>query len=356
VDSVIVIGGGVVGAAVLEAIARRDAVSAVLYEQAHAWAAGATGSSGGLVRVYHTQPVLTELAAASVPMLRDFRRRTGLDIGYRTVGSLYFEPESRVEAARNAVDELSRKTDWSLEVLLPDEGERRFPSFNWRSVGAAVFEPDAGYADPTKLTDALVSLARSSGALAHTGTRVEEVVIEAGRVKGVRIGVRHLPADTVVLAAGAWSSHLAGGLDPPLPLRSKQIQYSFFRSSTGAGDHPAFIDDTTHLYGRPDTAGRSLVGITLDDWDVPLELATPDSTIVGAVRSVGRERIPWIETAAEEGGVRAFDGYAPGGLPHLGPSPEVEGLLFATGWSGGGFKMALGAAERIAEHVDAITS
>ena len=63
----------------------------------------------------------------------------------------------------------------------------------------------------------------------RTGTPVDEIAVEDGRVSGVRAGGELLPASTVVLAAGPWSGPLAQTAGLPLPLEPRKGQLTRLR-------------------------------------------------------------------------------------------------------------------------------
>jgi len=346
-----VIGAGVCGAAILEALTRAGIAQPTLFERECA-SAGATGLSGGLVRVYHTDPFLSDLAVESVPGLRLLDRALPSSIGYVQAGSLYLEAERRVPRMREEIERLRSRWDWPhwdwpLRVLLPDEGKARFPAFEWAGVGAAVYEERAGYASPRQTTKALLSLATSRGAVVAERTPVLEIQTRRGRVSGVRLASSSFAADIVVVAAGAWSRDLLTGLGLAASLRSKRIQYTIFRAS-GAPRHPAFIDDTTGVYGRPHEPGTSLIGIALDEWDVSLRPTAINPLTSATIHDAAIQRAPWLKGARVAGGVSGFDAYTPDGHALLGFDDQIEGLFLATGCSGGGFKMALGVGQRAA--------
>lgn len=159
------------------------------------------------------------------------------------------------------------------------------------------------------------------------------------------IGTIHAPL--VILAAGAWSQQLVQPYGVELPVRSKTIQVHFYKRPEGM-DHPAFIDDTTDLYARPDARGISLVGYPVDEWDIDPDERRP-IMLSHLMREVAPTRLSWFEQAQLAGGRRSFDGYSTDRKGILAFSSDLEGLLFATGWSGGGFKVAPGVGERTAD-------
>ncbi|TCP59423.1 glycine/D-amino acid oxidase-like deaminating enzyme [Tumebacillus sp. BK434] len=337
----VIIGGGVVGAAALHALAQRGVQHAVLFEQGR-FGNGATGQSGGFLRVYHTDKFLTELAAESFPFFLRHRE----EVGYRQTGLLYLELEARVAAMQAEAQRLG------LEFLPAAAGAVRFPELKWEGVGGAVYEVQGGYADPVRTTRFLIEQARECGALACEGTRVQRILTAGGRVTGVETSTGIVHTEHVVLATGAWTPRLAAGLGLQLPVRSKTIQVHFYKRPSGAALHPAFLDDTTDLYARPEAGGLSLIGLPVDEWDIDPDLLQ-GVDLAGAERTskVAAKRLDWIHDATLSGGRRSFDAYTPDLRGILKPSVEIEGLILATGWSGAGFKLAPAIGERVANMI-----
>src|SRR5439155_11614318 len=73
---VVVVGGGIVGAALAWALAERRAGRVLLLER-DALGAGASGKSGALVRTHYTNPHDTRLALLSLDLWRRWGERAG---------------------------------------------------------------------------------------------------------------------------------------------------------------------------------------------------------------------------------------------------------------------------------------
>jgi sarcosine oxidase, subunit beta len=352
VDAVVV-GGGVVGAAVLHALARRG-VRAALFEAA-GLASGATGWSGGLLRVYDPDPVLAGLAREGVSAYDRFEDEVGASCGRVRAGLAYLGAPGCLPAMREAASSLGRP-GWPLQVLTAAEAARELPCFEWSGTGGAVYEEMGGWADPTAATRAWVARAVELGACAREGEPVHEVLTAGGRVQGVRTRGGATAAPLVVLAAGAWSARLA----PPgerLRLRTKRVQACVVERSPALDGHPAFVDGVTGLYGRPEGPGASLLGLPVDEWDLDPSLpAAVGDGFVERLCEVARRRLPGSEAAAARSRRPGFDAYTADGRGLLGFAPGSPGLLLATGWSGAGFKLAPAIAERAArlavEHLE----
>ncbi|KEO82583.1 NAD(P)/FAD-dependent oxidoreductase [Tumebacillus flagellatus] len=341
---VVIIGGGVIGAAILHEVARSGLGRAVLLEKS-TFGAGSTGKSGGFLRVYHTDSFLSDLAAASFHEFLELRAH----IGYVRTGLLMLEKAERVTEMEREVERLT-KLGHNLQSLSGSEGAERFGGLEWQGVGGAVYEPDGGYADPVLTTRFWIKEARSRGALASEGTQVLEILHDNGRVTGVRTNRGVIQTSCVVLAAGAWSAELLRPMGIQLPVRSKTIQIHFLMRPEEAVEHPAFLDETTDIYARPDQSGLSLVGLPVDEWDIDPDLSVPADDAV-RLRQASAKRLPWSESAWVSGGRRSFDGYTPDGRGLLKPADEVQGLLYAVGWNGGGYKLAPEIARRVVQDI-----
>jgi len=76
-----------------------------------------------------------------------------------------------------------------------------------------------GDTNPFNLTFGLIEKSMKMGAVVQTGSRVDKVVIESGKVRGVRTKDENYSAEKVVLATSAWTRELVQELGV-IPLRS----------------------------------------------------------------------------------------------------------------------------------------
>jgi len=342
---VVIIGGGVVGASILHHLASQGVRQAVLLEKGRL-ASGSTGQSGGFLRVYHPDPVLSDLAAESFPAFLNFEAEVGESCGYVRTGLLYLEPAERAAQMRAGAERLQARGA-ELEVVEAGALQARFPSLRLEDASCAVYEPQGGYADPVRTTNAWIRSAREAGARAYEGTEVEAILTEKGAVSGVRTNLGTIFTRQVVVAAGAWSGQLLEPLGVQASVRSKRIQIQFHAWPEGTEHpHPAFLDDITDLYARPEPNGVSLIGYPVEEWDFDPDLPVPVQPSSELAR-LAPSRFPQFAQAQLIGGRRSFDGYTPERRGLLGAS-EVQGLILATGWSGGGYKLAPAIGRRVA--------
>jgi glycine oxidase len=251
---------------------------------------------------------------------------SGMSVGYRNEGTLAVAL-TRDDAARLRFHyDFQRKLDIPLEWLSGAEARRREPHLN-PALAAAVVSPLDHQVDNRAMVTALRRAFLAAGGQLHEHTPVAAIDTVAGRVTGVRVGERRHAADRVVLAAGAWSTEVAG--IPPAarpPVRPVKGQMLALRMAPEAPllRHVLWTP-TVYLVPRRD--GRLIVGGTVEErgFDASLTAGGVFSLLEGAWRAMpGIEELPIDEM---------WVGFRPGSrddAPVLGPS-GVDGLVLATG-------------------------
>lgn len=344
----IVVGGGVIGAAVLHQLATRFDGRVLLVEQGR-FGGGSTGWSGGIVRCYHDDEALADLACEGDAFYRAFERHTGARLSIARTGFVHAVYPEQAEAAQRTVARLADRI--AIEWLPQHAARERFPDMRWDDLAGAVHEPDAGHMDPRAVTTAFVASARALGAVAMEGVRFQGLLDEGGRSAGILTSLGPFHARRVVMCTGAWTGRAAARarLDLPEPVHAKAIQLDAFHTGGGA-TRSAFIDPRAGLYGRAEGECLFYLGVPVPEWDIdPDAPADVSAGQLALSQRAGTHRFPWLADAAPAGGFRRFDGYTADGRGIVGAAAHQPGLYWATGFSGGGFKLAPAIAARIAE-------
>jgi len=341
----------VIGAGIAYHLARAHEAEVVLCEQAPLPARGATSRSAGLIRMHHTSMDVVPLALASLRTYAHWHDAVGGDCGFRRTGfALVVGPEHAGELRANV--RLLRREGVDTTALEPEQLRELQPFAAVDDVGAAAYEPESGYADPVLTTLAFLEQARSRGLKVADGATVLELRLEDDRVCGADTNLGEIEARTTVLAGGAWTATLLREHGIELPIRSREIGTCLVDGSR-LPPAPAcltYIDDVTGGYFRPDDTGALVAGVPVERWDVdpdaelpPLELAQLEQA-----RERLAHRIPLLRDAELVGTRPGFDAYTPDKQPLVGRLPELDELYVATGFSGGGFKLAPALGEAVA--------
>lgn len=334
---VIVAGAGVVGAATFFELASRGA-DVTLVER-NVVASGATAWSGGVVRLTHDDSESADRALFGWRYYRALAER-GIDVPFNETGFLYFPKPERRAFAQAEVARLRR--DAPIAWLDADALAERFGHLLADTGGGAVWEPRSGWVDPRDVTRAFVR-----AGVRHGGRLVEGV--ELLGVEGdvvARTTAGDLEARAIVLATGVRTPGLLDTLGVAHDLFNRDIQVDVRAPLHGVGDQPAFIDDVYDLNGRPDPGSNAvLVGFPTGLASVALDAAPIRPSHSARIVEEGRKRFAWIDGSAARGGRRHPECYAPDALARV--RRVADGVVVATGFSGGGLKMAPWAANHV---------
>jgi glycine/D-amino acid oxidase-like deaminating enzyme len=256
---VVVIGAGIHGASTAFHLARRGARVTVL--DAHTAGSGATGRSNGFVRMHYDLAAESALAWLSFDYFVNWAERVGGDCGLVQSGFLRIVRPEQADALRaNVADQLELGIDTC--IVSADDVGHIAPDLTHDDFEIAAYEPHSGYADPTGATGDLLAAARRSGAVLHQARPAAAIEVENGRVRGVRTGSGMIAANTVVLAAGAWSRPLAATAGVELEVRAWHHDTGFVvKPAALRGPLPVVIDDINSLYFRSEGATLALVGV-----------------------------------------------------------------------------------------------
>jgi glycine/D-amino acid oxidase-like deaminating enzyme len=219
---VLVIGGGIVGAATAYQLARRG--TSVTLLEANQLAYGATGRNLGYIWVHTRRPgPELELVMHLRRELDDLPGELGDDFGLRTEGGLlYVHTEAQLAILREFVER--RQAD-GVDVRLIDGHEARSlaPILPETVIGASFCPLDAQM-ESTRYVRAFAAAAQRAGASVQEGTAVRSFEVDGRRISGVVTDAGRLTPGRVVVAAGAWTTHLLAQIGVALPIHPMRLQ------------------------------------------------------------------------------------------------------------------------------------
>ncbi len=315
---------------------------------------GASWAAAGMLAAgVETEPGEAALAALNRASLAlwpafaaELEAASGLTVGLRREGTLMLALTRDDLANLRFSYEFQRDHGIDLHWLTPREALAREPHLA-PSLAGAVFSPGDHQADNRALGAALAAAFRAAGGHLREGTEVTGLDLTAGRVSGVVAGAQRVPADIVVLAAGAWSASLPG-LPPEArpPVRPVKGQMLAVRMDPEAPllRHVVWAPKA-YLVPRAD--GRLIVGATTEErgFDPHLTAGGLYALLDGAWRALpGIEELPIAET---------WVGFRPGSrddAPLLGPG-ALPGLILATGHHRNGILLTPITAALLAEYL-----
>ncbi|WP_287417631.1 FAD-binding oxidoreductase [Oceanithermus sp.] len=343
----LIIGAGIVGAAVAYRLAERGLRVAVL-EAASVPAAQATAKSAAGVRVQFSEAVNVRLSWASIKEYRTFEEVFGVSSGYRPIGYLFLVPEG-AEAAYERALATQKSLGVPVERLTLDEA-KKLADFDPEGVAFATWGPADGVIDPHLVAHAYLKAARARGAELFT----ETPLLQAGR-RGeawrVETPAGPFTAPVVINAAGAWAGEVARRAGFELPVEPVRRMVFMTGPMPEARGLPLSVDVATGFYLRGE-GERVLFGRSNPD-EAPGFHEGMDWGWLEPTLEAGLARFPWLERAGLDQRASWWGYYAvtPDHNPILGWMPGVEGWVNAAGFSGHGVQQAAAVGRALAEEV-----
>jgi sarcosine oxidase, subunit beta len=383
----IVIGAGVIGAAVALELGRRG-LSTVNVDKNPAAGYGSTSSSSACVRAHYSSREGVAMAHEGFSYWKDWGDYVGVEderglARYVNCGTVLLKSDDRQYLKSLAFyDELGvRYEDWDTDTLVarvpyydahrfwpptrPDDD--RFWEPPTTLLEGAIYTPDSGYVtDPALATHNLQRAAEAAGGRFLFRRQVREIR-RNGRVQGVTLdGGERIDAPVVVNVAGPYSSAVnrMAGVERAMTITTRPMRHEVHVvpgppgvDLDEAGFHTA--DGDQGIYFRPESRETMLVGSEDPECDDRDWVEDPD----GFDRTVTRShweaqvyrlarRIPTLTVPSRMAGVVDLYDVSDDWLPVYDAS-DLPGYYMAVGSSGNQFKNAPVAGYLMAELITA---
>ncbi len=363
---VVVVGGGIVGAACAYELAGQGASVTVL-ERLGGWGDGCSWGNAGLIVPSHARPIAApealrsgigwmlkrdspfglrlrpslapwlvrylrastarraeagerlqrELASDGLAALRSLQE-AGVDAGFAERGCLTVHTSEAGQEHARAEAESETGRALGAEALDAAHAREVEPSLT-DAVRAAVLFPREAQLDPVRLVKSLGAAAEARGVRLRTGVEVRGL-----RTGAVETAEGTVSAGRIVLAAGAWSGVLARGLGVKLPLQGGKGYAVEYAPSEAPLRIPLYMHDHRCVANPMGDRTRVTGGLLLDGLDEredPRRVTAIERAARATFGVSARPRLTWK-------GLRPC---TPDGLPAIGEHPAAPGVVFATG-------------------------
>ncbi|MDP3704523.1 MAG: FAD-dependent oxidoreductase [Legionellaceae bacterium] len=334
----IVVGGGVIGASVFYHLARYGFTVCLL--EKNTVVSGCTMWSGGIVRCFHLNKDLCDKAVFSWDYYTRFEEATSVACPFIKTGFLYFPEEKDIAFAVSESSRLSKQIP--IEWLDADRLHNKFGTILIDKSHGAVYEPLSGYMDPVRVTHSWLEAAKAKSGVLYEHVDITKYNFSNPEICSLETSIGHLYARRVILATGYSTPALLDQLNIKHDLYAQLIHVDVRRPAAFPEELPAYIDDCYQLNGRPDApSGKIYLGhpthLRLDgspSW------AKTDKDHSEKIKQQGTNRWNWVSTSECVASLRSPDCYTKEGTGRVMAVDEAQRIFVATGFSGGGFKMA----------------
>lgn len=345
--SVAIIGGGIVGASIGYNLAAKGVKGVVILERSRA-GTGSTSASLGGFRHQFSSELSIRLSQRSVEIIDRFEELTGYDPLVRHDGYLFIASTESSFGQLKKNRDLQRMLGVPAELLSREDLQNRYQFYKFDEFLGGTFCQEDGHASTMAVFQGYVSRAKRLGVEVHENTEVRAIEHGGSDRFLLKTSMGSILADSVVIAAGAYSG-LVGKLfrvDIPIrPYPRKILMTNSFSDGIPA-QIPLIVDvDSTFTFGRE---GKGLIFAnnqeTASSFDLVFSSDYDDNVIKTAFR-----RVPATEHCTLSSPDSGLYELTPDSNPIVCEIPDVKRLYCCSGFAGHGFMHAPAIGELTAE-------
>jgi D-hydroxyproline dehydrogenase subunit beta len=342
---VVIVGGGIVGAACAAALARAGMRIALV--ERNMIGGGATAAGMGHIVVMDDSESQFALTRCSQLLWSELARELPSTAEYETTGTLWVaaDDEEMTEAERKLA--FYRERDVRAELLSARELREAEPNLRAGLAGALLVPEDAVVYPPSVALH-LARVAELHGATLMLGTKVKHMAEGMVQLEDAR----ELSATRIVDATGAWTTELHASIPVkkrkghlvitdryPDFVRHQLVELGYLKSAHSMGA------DSVAFNVQPRRTGQILIGSSR-------QYGNEDTLVDQRMLTAMLQRVTsYMPGFASLNAVRTWTGFraaTPDKLPLIGPSNEDDSVWLATGHEGLGITTALGTAALLA--------
>ncbi len=346
-----IIGGGVIGLTIARALKRRGMRDVVLIEKGEfgreaSWAAG--GILAPQVEASASDDFF-RLACASRDAYPKFaaelKAESNLDVELDTTGTLYVAFSDQNESDLRERFEWQQSQGLRIEWLDGDSARQLEPCLSDK-VRCALRFPKDYQVDNRKLVQAVLIASERLGVRLLSGCEAHGLKVENKKVVGADTSQGFIRTKALVIAAGAWSSSISSGerltkIDVE-PVRGQML---CFKVNPQLARHVIY---SSRGYLIPRHDGRLLAGSTTEHVGFDKRVT---AQAIAAIKDMAVEICPSVQSLPLMDTWAGFRPKVKDGLPVLGRSDEIDGLVYATGHYRNGILLAPITGELISETI-----
>ncbi|HZP94720.1 MAG TPA: FAD-binding oxidoreductase [Candidatus Limnocylindria bacterium] len=362
--STVIVGGGVVGAAIAYFLAERREKGVVLLERDELGSGTSKGGLGG-IRHQFADELDVRLSMLATKLWRSFDELTGARHDFQQRGYLFLANTDEGLDQLRAAMPLYERAGVNVEMVDRVTIRDLVPGIRVDDLRGGRFGAEDGYGDPLQALAGFAAFAQLMGVTLRERAPVRELIRAGDRVTGVRVGDDEIAADRVALATGCWTAPLAATAGIAVPI------WPYRRSIMGSqpipqlATAPMVVEWESGFHFRPKgkavlfampnltTDGRVEKGPGSPPPSYPGEFAPLD--VPAPLEPWVRARAAWRHPAFARVEIRSswscYYEMTPDDHPIVGAVPGVDGLYIAAGFSGHGFMHAPATAQLVVEQM-----
>jgi glycine/D-amino acid oxidase-like deaminating enzyme len=347
---VAVVGGGVLGVSTAAQLARRGASVTLVTERG--LSSGASGRSLSWLNSYGPRsPEYHRLRLLGIDRYRTLASRVDASAWLKFDGGLTWPAPGEADGHRAAFEHM-RQVGYDAEWLSRDEVAQRTPGVDVTAIPdeGAIFNPGEGWVELPPLVDELARDVVGHGGEIRTDAGRAEILVENGRVTGVRTADgQELAVDAAVLATGPDVPGTVAELGVKIP---DATPISLLVRTPPVATSLRAVLNTPRVAVRPTPSGSLVLDSAWSEEEVVVRedgtYEVSDSTVQGLLREASAvlEGNPVLTAESYGVGPKPIPG---DGEPVLGELAEVAG--YSVAFTHSGATLGLIAGELLAEEI-----
>jgi 4-methylaminobutanoate oxidase (formaldehyde-forming) len=357
---IIIVGGGIAGCSTAYHLAKAGKTDVLLLEQGKL-TSGTTWHAAGLIGQMRPNRNMTAMSKYGIELYAALEAETGLATGWKQCGSVNVAstPE-RMQVLRKQAA-MAHSFGVECHLISPQEAGERYPVMRTDDLQGAIWLPGDGKANPADLCMSLAKGARNRGVRMQEGIEVTGVIVENGRVKGVRTAQGEVRCEVLVNCAGQWARQfgLLAGVNVPL----YPAEHFYIVTGKIEGVHPmlpVMRDPDGFIYYKEEVGGLLMGGFepVAKPWrvdpipaDFQFQLLGEDWDQFEPLMKNAIHRTPCLETADIKMLLNGPESFTPDGNFILGEAPELRNYFVCAGFNSAGIANSGGAGRLMAEWI-----
>jgi glycine/D-amino acid oxidase-like deaminating enzyme len=355
-SEVVIIGGGVIGAATAYFLAKEGAE--VMIVELEDLASGASGACDGFISLQTKQlGSHMDIALESIMLFPSIMEDLEANIEFNQCGGLMLATTQDQLKELKARAKKLKAAGLEVETLSASDVQQYLPEAS-KDIKGASYCPQDAQVNPIAFTLGLAQKAQDMGAKIVKGVKVENIVVTNNRVREVNTSAGSIHSRRVICAAGTGSNQIGKMIIVDIPVMPQRGQILVTEAKepildkiVSGAEYLGTKANIEELMPQDEEAVKLGLGFTVEQTasgnlliGSTREFAGSDNTTtpeaINAIAKNAVNYLPWIKDLDV---IRSFAGlrpYSPDGLPIMGTVKGVKGFYIATGHSGDGICLA----------------
>jgi len=253
--NILIIGGGAWGLSTAYNLSKKGVKNIAVLEKNYI-ASGQSGHTSAIVRQFYSSEITAKIAQLSLNFFKNFKNNIGYDAKFKQTGLIVVSYDK--DSIMNTVNKLT-KLDIQYHILDKTSLSNLDPNLNLKEDEVAVYEPEAGYADPIETTWAFAKASKEMGVKILEGEKVVSIQKEDKYV--VKTSTKEYKTSKLLIAAGVDSPKIVSNLNINLPIYLIPFPVCYIkRPNNFESLNYVFFDFSVSYYTRPEGEDQIVVG------------------------------------------------------------------------------------------------